>query len=375
MAKNNTPVIIGAALFGLLALGLTAFMLMGRGGGGTPPPPVAPVVNTTTQYTARRDIPPRTLITMDMLEPQDVPKDKVAAGAITDPKTVVGKMSSDFVPHGQVVTSALVGDQLGRTLPASFPIQLGMRAMSIYVDANATLGGVVDVGDHVDVIVSHKITITNTSNLGFSGDVRAARTIAQNLLVLAVDRSLNAPKPTPTPLPAAPGAAPAPPPPPPPAATPPPAKTRIILQAPPDIAERLVAAQESGIIYLSIRNPTSPDNFAIPEITEYPVPFSRTAPPKAQTASTTSGTTTTSTSTRSSRRRGGGNEGGSSPMDMPVPVPPTNPGSLAPNMTNFPGGGTAPPNPNAIPPDSKEVTVIRGTEKTRVIVPSNGNGG
>ncbi|MBV9470111.1 MAG: Flp pilus assembly protein CpaB, partial [Abitibacteriaceae bacterium] len=281
MARNNTPVIIGAALFGLLALGLTAFMLMNRGG-GTPPPPVAPVVNTTTQYTARRDIPPRTQIAMDMLEPQDVPKDKVAPGAVTDPKNIVGKMSNDFVPKGQVVTNNIVADQLGRTIPAFFPIQPGMRAMSVYVDANASLGGVVDVGDHVDVIVSHKITITNTTGLGFTGDVRAARTIAQNLLVLAVDRSLNAPKPTPTPVPAAPGAAPAPAPPPPPAATPPPAKTRVILQAPPDVAERLVAAQESGIIYLSIRNPTSPDNFAIPEITEYPVPFSRTGPPVAR---------------------------------------------------------------------------------------------
>lgn len=360
MARNNTPVIIGAAVFGILALLLTMYMLMSRNA-STPPPNVASApVSTLTEYVAQRDIPPRTQIKSDMLQPQDVPKDKLAPGAITDIKSVVGHLSNGAVPRGQVITNDIVADQIGRTTPVYFPIDPSMRAVSVYVDTVQNLSGIVDVGDHVDVIVAHKLTVKSDADV--TATTSAARTIAQDLLVLAVDRSLNAPKPTPTAAPVAPGGA-APPPPPPPAATPPPVKARVILQAPPNVAEDLVAAQESGTIYLTIRNPAAHDSFPMTEAREYPELITHNAVPSANAPrSNTSNSSNRIVALPSRRSRGSRSANAdSSWTDLPK-IPPPN------NLPPLPiPGGTG-----IVAPPQKEVTVIRGNEKTRVIVPNDG---
>lgn len=363
MAKNNTPVIIGAALFGILALGLTLFMIMSRGRSSAPPVVGPAPVSTMTKYVAQRDIPPRTQITSDMLQAQDVAKDKLPPGAITDINSVVGHLSNGAVPRGQVITNDIVADQIGRTTPVYFPIDPAMRAVSVYVDTVQNLSGIVDVGDHVDVIVSHKLNIKSDADV--TSTTASARTIAQNLLVLASDRSLNVAKPTPTPAPSAPGV-PAAAPPPPPAATPAPAKARVMLQAPPDVAERIVAAQESGTIYLTIRNPNAHDSFPMPTAIEYPELIVHKVAPGTNTArSTASGSSNRIVQLPSRSRRGSrSSNGDSSWSDLPR-IPP--PASGLPPLPVGPGT-----TPVMAAPPAKEVTVIRGTEKTRVLVPNEG---
>ena len=263
MAKKNNLVVIGVVLFGLLAAGLTAFMLMGKPGGNPAPAEAAPTL--VSQWVAREPIAPRTAIRRDMLEEVKVDVAKAAPNAITDWTTVQGKLASQTLEAGTPITTDVVVDAIKRVAPANIPVPDGFRGVAVWVDPDQTAAGLVDAGDRVDVLVNHKIEYKNPLS-GSTGRSVAGRTIAQDILVLAVDRSINAPK-----IPVA-GAAPGPaataaPPPPPTGQA---ARTRVLLAARPADAERIVAANESGTLHLTMRNPESREQSPVPEAIEYP---------------------------------------------------------------------------------------------------------
>ncbi|HEX8552468.1 MAG TPA: Flp pilus assembly protein CpaB [Abditibacteriaceae bacterium] len=371
--QRNQPLIIGAAVLGILAIGLTLMTLMrgnqapqpGQPGGvaaATPPP--------ARQLVASRPIPPRTVITTDMVR-----EDEIAtpiAGALSDRKLIVGKLAGSPIPAGEVFTPALLVEPIKRTTPANFSVPPGLRAVAVMVDPKATIGGIVDVGDRVDVVVVHKIRYRNEADQ--DGETRSGRTIAQNLLVLATDPSIAqaiAPPPPP-PAPAAPGApaaAPAPPPPPPPA--PPPApppgtpvpKVRIVVAAPPLEAERMAAANALGEIHLTLRDPNRNDQAPQPEVFEYPIrTLGRTTVPNrganAGNANNSGGngggqrTRNTSAASDNYRPRNESMMTALPPMSPPQTLPPASLGGAANNVEA-----------------GSQVTVIRGTEKTKVTVP------
>lgn len=372
MAKNTVPIIIGAVVFGFLAIGLTLFSVFNNAA-----PPVdqptgvaAQPVAATSHYVALRPIYPRTVITSDMLrESQD---GENTVGGITNLGDIVGKMANRTIQTGQSITPAALTVPVARVIPANIPIPIGLRAVAVWVDPSQTAAGLVDVGDRVDVVATHELTLEKTGNQVVVGATAftAGRTIAQDVEVLAVDRSITeirtapAPatvgpdgQPATAPAPGQPGAAPAPTPAPPP---PPPGqeqRTRVILAAAPEIAQRLVAANTKGELHITIRNPNSRERFPQPESREYPSRIAAGPPtPRASTPAATG-----------NRNTGGGNNAGGEriyspqpPVDLTIP----NPTTLAPGTIirdDFP----RPPQP--LP--EKEVTVIRGTEKTRVIVP------
>ena len=360
MAKNNRSLIMAAAALGVFALILTVYALTRPPAVEAPAPPApgtaaAPVATRTMQFVASRDIPPRTLITRAML--REVETDKAQPGAITDPQQVVGQISKMPIRAEQTITRDLITETLQRVIPANFVIPDGLRAVAVYVDPTSTAAGLVDVGDRVDVIATHDLTLEKQSTEGYeqvlqgSKDITVGRTIAQDLQVLAVDRSLNSqPTPTPTPAPAAGGdsaGAPAAPPPPPGAtATPggqPAGKTRVFLAATPEVAERLVAANSKGTLNLTIRNPNSREQFPVAPAIEYPSRLINVPKRKPQ------------------------NNGGGTPVRVrsSEPMPSFNPQPMMPQVAP-----AMPTTPIDTTPAGSEVTVIRGTEKTRVLVPS-----
>lgn len=359
MAKNNKSLIMAAAALGVFALILTVYALTRPPAAVEPPPPApgaaAPVATRTTQFVASRDIPPRTLITRAML--REIETDKAQPGAITDPQQVVGQISKMPIRAEQTITGDLITQTLQRVIPANFVIPDGLRAVAVYVDPTSTAAGLVDVGDRVDVIATHELSLEKQSTEGYdqvvvgAKDITVGRTIAQDLQVLAVDRSLNSqPTPTPSPAPAAGGdnaGQPAAPPPPPGAtATPnagqPAGKTRVFLAATPEIAERLVAAGSKGVLNLTIRNPNSREQFPVNPAIEYPSRLINVPKRKPQS-----------------------NNGGSVPVRNPAPLPNFNPQPMMPQVAP-----AMPTTPVDTTPAGSEVTVIRGTEKTRVLVPA-----
>ncbi len=351
MQRNNTPILIGAVLFGLLALGLTTFMLMGRKAAPPPGPPPGPtpVPIPKTQWVAINDIPPRTEITRAMLREKIMPEGTAASDAIHDPSQLEGMLTKGEVRSGEPVTTASFAPRLQRVMDANIEIPQGFRGVGIWVDPDQTAAGLVDAGDRVDVISTHRLTWDKAPRQYVAGAVAftTGRTIAQDLLVLGVDKSIKS-QPTPTPVPNANGmpAAAGPPPPPPPPAPPPqgPIKIRLLLAAPPLVAEQLVAANDQGTLHITIRRPTErgaePN---IPETRQYPSRLYNAPPERTASA---------------------GGRGNSIPdFSNLFPKPPKAPqGVPLPNPL-------PPVNMGKMEPPGREITVIRGTEKTRVIVP------
>jgi Flp pilus assembly protein CpaB len=373
MPKNNRLIIIGAAVLGVLAL-LSTLMLM-RGGGSSPSPTTdatAAAAPITTQLVAARDIPPRTVITRDMVNEEETDTPDPAA-LKTRNDLQAGRIASTTIRRGDPITASLLTNTLGRVVPANFEVPPTLRAVAIWVDPNQTAAGLVDVGDRVDVITTHKNALSPQSTERFeevftgTKEGVTASTIAQDLLVLAVDKSIQAAiTVTPTPAPgAAPGAAAPPPPPPPTPAANQVVRTRVVLAATPEVAQRLVAANESGVMHVTIRNPNVRAQFPIVARREAPGSIQRIAKRSKDAGS------------------GGGSVGGggatSRGNDAPMPSI-TSPflGPMQPSGPSTSGMGMSPAGGMSLPPASgmtppapsgSEVTVIRGTEKTRVLVP------
>lgn len=370
MQRNNSPILLATIALGLLAiLGAAFYFLSGSSSG--PAQPVAAVPTPTPapidRWVAARNIPPRTILTSDMLRKAAL-TGPAPADAITKLEDVRGQITKEPIPAGQTVTLSSFTPSLGRVVPASFSIPSGLRAVAIFVDPDSTAAGLVDVGDRVDVIATHRLHQQKEGDTRVVGavDFTAGRLIASNLLVLGVDKSLNAPKPTPTPAPGvnpagavAGGPPPQPTPPPPPPQPGQVVKTRVLLAASPDIATSLVASQDQGTLNVIIRNPMDADSntSGVPEKREYPSYLVRVPP------------------SQSNGGNGGGSSGGGSSRSVPLPdFPPM-------TTTTPPVTSPMPVKPETLPDaaptgsdagsmaGSAEVTVIRGTEKTRVIVP------
>lgn len=371
--KRNSPVLLATILLGILALGATAFLLFGPKAGPSGPAPggaqaAVPTPTPASLWVAARDIPPRSVLVPAMLR-RDFVSGKVPEGAIQSLDDVRGKITREPIGVGETVLKTSFTDRLRRAVDANIPIPNGYRGVALWVDPKQTAAGLVDVGDRIDVISTHKLGYEKGPNQFVVGatNFTAGRTIAQDLLVLGVDKSIEAPAPTPTPVPGAAPAGPPPPPPPPPPAPPAgPTRTRLLVAALPETAARLVAANDQGLLHVTIRNPVDADAGQVPEAREYPSRLTTVLPPAPR-------------NNAGGRAGGGAAERPAPNFDRPLPrlprpapqfqplepVAPVTPPVTVPRPDNT--GGTGMTAPDA--PTSKEITVIRGTEKTRVIVP------
>lgn len=375
MQPKLSPLLMATAALGVLALGGLGYVFLGNQGSAPAPTPNAgapaptPTPVPSVQWVARYNIPPRTMVTPDMLRRQSV-AGKSPDGAITDLSQINGEITNDTIAYGQPVTLTSFTPSIKRVIPANFAIPTSYRAVAVYVDSTSTAAGLVDVGDHVDVIAVHRLTMEKEKNQMVVGATQfsAGRLIGTDLRVLAVDKSLEAPPPTPTPAATAAGqAAPAAGNAPPPTPTPPPGangngdrgapsggKIRVLLAAPVDVATRLVAANDQGTLHLTIRNPADSDSSASPEAREYP---SRLVTQKEVSAQ--------------ARDIGRNVAKGMQDTLGPIPkMPPMGTGMMptpAPPVVV-----TVVPTPGPTGPPTTDITVIRGTEKTRVIVPQRG---
>lgn len=128
---------------------------------------------------AVQDIPPRTIITPEMVKMVQVPPELVTPGAIQDINSVVGLMPRVHIIAGeQIVERRLVIK--GKTLGFTGEIPSDKRAVTIAVNEISGVAGFVKPGDYVDLLV--------TFDKGSAGD-NLGSIILQNVLVLAVNQN------------------------------------------------------------------------------------------------------------------------------------------------------------------------------------------
>lgn len=359
MAKNTTPIIIGTVLFGVLAVGLTLYSLFGGKSTNGPQPGPAELqpVSTASQkvFIARRPIYPRTVITSEMLEESEI--DSPPDNAITHLNDLVGRLANDTIQAGQIVTSDLLIPGIGRVIPANIAIPPGLRGVAIWVDPNQTAAGLVDVGDRVDIVSAHELQVEKSDSQIIVGTAEyvAGRTIAQDLEVLAVDRSIAAARSSDTAQSPEGGEG---------APTSSSAqpdqqaeeRTRVILAASPEVAQSLIAANAKGALHITIRNPESGDQFSIAETHEYPSRIANVPQSRAEVSVTPDSDEERPAQNRRSRPAPQlPSYDPPLPAPLPAPIPPYTPQEQIPAPA---------------PPTGKEVVVIRGNEKTLVSVPN-----
>ena len=126
---------------------------------------------TAPVCTAVQAIKAGTVIEANMLTLQDVPVPLAAEGAIGTREEAVGKLAVEPIPaNGQITTGALASSEPAASLAGA--LDAGSRAISVAVDAETGLAGLIRHGDRVDVLSE-------------------GRAIVENAKVIAVDSSLS----------------------------------------------------------------------------------------------------------------------------------------------------------------------------------------
>lgn len=130
---------------------------------------------------------------------QDWPEASVFPGAIKrdgEQKTLEaleGRLARDVTSGEPMLKTALLGQTEGNLVAAS--LEPGMRAMAIEVSAASMVGGFIEPGDFVDVILTYSETVRTDdedpdvqSYFELNLEKYATETILQNVKVLAIDQ-------------------------------------------------------------------------------------------------------------------------------------------------------------------------------------------
>ena len=139
----------------------------------------------TSVLTAAADIPANTLITAEMVKVSELPPEAVVSGAITDVKTIQGKISQEEIYSGEQILNANLisaGESGSKTL--AYAIKPGMRAITVPVDVTSGLANLITPGNHIDLIGE---ILTEKTVGGASQKKSYTLMILENITVLAVD--------------------------------------------------------------------------------------------------------------------------------------------------------------------------------------------
>ncbi|MGH7707591.1 MAG: Flp pilus assembly protein CpaB [Vulcanimicrobiaceae bacterium] len=210
---------------------------------------------------ASRDIPARAKITPDMLttvKKPSTPGEQQAIQAIGNANDAVGDIALISLPAGTTITQTNVGKPAEVGLAVR--LKPGMRAVTIPVDHVKDVSGLIEPGDHVDVLASVQ-----------RGAEMSPHTYAiiRDALVLAMDSDLESTGATPPPD--APGA------------------NTVTLGISPSQSDLLTTADLNTTLRLALRSPNEPARSLPPEELIFPpqsvpAPAPANVPPPARPA-------------------------------------------------------------------------------------------
>jgi Flp pilus assembly protein CpaB len=173
-------------------------------------------------------------IELEHLESKSIPSEFIHAGMASAVDQVVGRVAIAGMVQGEFVMISKITSSKSSGGVASL-IPSGMRAKSISaVNPADRVSGLLDVGDHVDVLLTRSLPGESRGTVG------VAETLLQNIEVLAIDRVLeNKGSKTTTSTPNRSE----------------PKSSAITLLVTPEQASLLSLAQREGLLSFSLRNP------------------------------------------------------------------------------------------------------------------------
>ncbi len=154
----------------------------------------APVDTSTTEIlVASRNIPLGNVLTAKDMNWQAWPKTAVFEGVIvregdaSASEALEGRVARD-VTAGEPLTNNVLLSSDGNIISSS--LEPGMRAIAISVSARSMVGGFINPGDRVDVLLTHQLRVSGEERDLVSDTVNRyiTETILENVRVLAVDQ-------------------------------------------------------------------------------------------------------------------------------------------------------------------------------------------
>jgi pilus assembly protein CpaB len=160
-------------------------------GAGAQQAVAAPVPMGPKVLVAKKAMPVGTIIDADSFTLQPWPKQLmqsayyVEGAADSDPKRLFGTVVRYQITAGQPITrGSLVGPQDRGFLAAA--LGPGMRAITVPVNASASVAGFVFPGDHVDLVLTQQV-----QGGGDGPALKVSETIVRNVRVLATDQRIT----------------------------------------------------------------------------------------------------------------------------------------------------------------------------------------
>src|SRR5688572_25654887 len=188
--KGNRKALLAAGVLGLLAA-LLSWNYVQSAGQSSSAVGLVPVVVTA------QDVPVRTLITPQMLAVKQVPADARHEKAFTSLEQLDGKVTNLPMSAGeQVLSSKFFARKEDSGL--AFRVPPGRRAVSVTVNELISTGGLIVPGDFVDVIAVFAPVASGPNGQTADPMGDSAGLVLQNIEVLAVAQSLQAPAAEPT---------------------------------------------------------------------------------------------------------------------------------------------------------------------------------
>lgn len=229
--SSRLILVLGVVLAVVAFLGILQVLGGGAGGSGAKEGPAV--------Y-ATKDIPFGGLVQASDVELKTIPLDQRDPNAIGDTGLVVGRtVTTNVVAGKQLLTSDFTVE--AGAAPLAQNLGAGLRAVAVEVDAVDGVGSLVQVGDHVDLVVAfdRKNFVVKTDPkvpLSPMLDTQATtvKTLVQNLQVVGIQSSAPATDSN---------------------AAPTTGKQIVILAVTPDQAEVIKFAQLEGSITLALRSP------------------------------------------------------------------------------------------------------------------------
>lgn len=192
MSLNPKKLIIVGA--GALCSALVVIMLLSAMLGPKEPKHVASKDGMEV-LVASKNLEPGDLLTEKNAAWEEWDQKKIYTGMITrkngEDKKAEGKLKRTLVAGQPITDDTIVSDKDASMMVAQ--LKPGMRAVGVKVNAESSAGGFISPGDHVDVVLSHKIRTKNGSNEAQMAeglvDQNVSETILSNMQVLAIDQT------------------------------------------------------------------------------------------------------------------------------------------------------------------------------------------